>query len=92
MGIQSDVLINFILNNLNESGYEYAKHRPDKHGYVGAPIEQIAFVQTCQEKRGKQLIKKNDGRGRTGEEKKGATQTEMDGQQPRRYDKIRTDS
>ena len=31
-----------------------------------------------QEKRRRQLIKKNDGRGRTGEEKKGATKTEMD--------------
>ena len=33
----------------------------------------IALVQTCQEKRRRQLIKKNDGHGRTGEEKKGAT-------------------
>ena len=24
--------INFSLNNLNESGHEYPKHRPDKHG------------------------------------------------------------
>ena len=32
----------------------------------------IALVRTCQEKgRRRQLIKKNDGRGYTGEEKKG---------------------
>ena len=30
----------------------------------------IALVRSCQEKRRRQLIKKNDGRGRTGEEKK----------------------
>ena len=29
--------------NLNESGYEYPKHRPDKHGYFGSPIGQIAL-------------------------------------------------
>ena len=33
----------------------------------------IALARTCQEERIRQLIKKNDGRGRTGEEKKGAT-------------------
>ena len=31
----------------------------------------IALVYTCQEKSRRQLIKKNDGRGRNGEEKKG---------------------
>ncbi len=34
--------------------------------------ETITFVRTYQEKRGRQLIKKNYGHGRTGEEKKGA--------------------
>ena len=33
----------------------------------------IALVRTCQEKRSRQPIKKSDGHGRTGEEKKGAT-------------------
>ena len=33
----------------------------------------ITLVRTCQEKRRRQPIKKNDGHGRTGEEKKGAT-------------------
>ena len=46
----------------------------------------ISLVRTCQERIRRQLIKKNDGRGCTGEEKKGATKTEMDGQQPRRYE------
>ena len=31
----------------------------------------ITLVRTCQGKRRRQLIKENDGRGRTGEEKKG---------------------
>ena len=31
----------------------------------------IALVRTCQEKRSRQPIKKNDGHGRTGEDKKG---------------------
>ena len=44
----------------------------------------IALVRTCQEKRRRQPIKKNEGRGRTGEEKKGPTYIEMYGQQPRR--------
>ena len=52
----------------------------------------IALVGTCQEKRSRHPIKKSDGHGRNGEERKGATKTEMDRQQPRRYDKIRTDS
>ena len=33
----------------------------------------IALVRTCQEKRSRQPIKKSDGRGRNGEEKKGET-------------------
>ena len=33
----------------------------------------IALVRTCQETRRRQLIKSNDGRDRTGEEKKEAT-------------------
>ena len=49
-------------------------------------IKTISLVRTCQEKRRRQPIKTNDGRGRTGEEKKGAIYTELDGQQPRRYD------
>ena len=35
---------------------------------------------------------KNVGHGRTGEQKKGVAYTEMDRQQPRRYEHIRTDS
>ena len=35
--------INFILNNLNESGHEYPKHRPDKHGSFCAAIWQITL-------------------------------------------------
>ena len=54
--------------------------------------ETIKFVRTYQEKRRRQLIKKNYGHGRTGEEKKGAAYAEMDRQQPRRYEQIRTDS
>ena len=33
--------------------------------------ETIALIRTCQENRRRQSIKKNDGHGRTGEEKKG---------------------
>ena len=33
----------------------------------------IALVRTCQEKRSRQPIKKSDGHGRNGEEKKGET-------------------
>ena len=54
--------------------------------------ETIKFVRTYQEKRRRQLIKKNYGHGRTGEERKGAASTEMDRQQPRRCEQIRTDS
>ena len=53
--------------------------------------ETIKFVRTYQKKRRSQLIKTNYGHGCSGEKKKGAAWTEMDRQQPRRYEQIRAD-
>ncbi len=53
----------------NQIIQEDAKNVPN----VNIPeTETIKFVRTYQEKRRRQLIKKNNGHGRTGEEKKGA--------------------
>ena len=55
--------------------------------------EKIKFgIDTSGEEKKATSLKKNDGHGCTGEEKKGAAQAEMDRQHPGRYGQIRTDS